>query len=164
MTPARKASIALLLLDVASVLVVFNVVSILRGLNADGHFIVVPLLGPIAALAFALYLIDGYNPRTDMLSVDYTSMHTIAVINSLLVVMLATFVVVPSGYELQSSRIAIALSYLVLTPLTLSYRRVVYHRAETNRGTRSIAFLGDDASCRTVTEEGGRLGIVQHVV
>ena len=35
------------------------------------------------ALVVALYLIDGYKLRTDMLSLDYTSQHTIALLSAM---------------------------------------------------------------------------------
>ena len=164
MTPARKASLFLLGLDIVAVLFVFNSVSYLRGLPMNGPLVITPLIGPMFALAFALYLIDGYNPRTDMISLDYTSLHSIAVANAMLAMLLMTFVVIPSGYELQSSRIVLALSYLALVPLTLSYRRLIYQRTENKRGTRSLVFIGDAASCLAFHEECRRVGATQPVV
>ncbi len=164
MTPARKAVLLLLFLDLLSVLVVFNTVSFLRGIANEGHLVLLPLLGPQIALVFAIYLIDGYNSRTDMISLDYTSLHTIALINAALVMLLLTFAVIPSGYELQSSRVVIALSYLVLAPLTLSYRRLVYQHSAQMRGTRSLVFVGDEASCRGFHEDCERAGTSQPVI
>ena len=164
MTPARKLLLALAVLDIASVVLVFNLVGFLRGAPLAGHFIVWPLLGPLIALILAFSLIDGYTIRTDMLSLDYTSQHTIAVASALVAIMLVTFVVIPAGYELQSSRVVIALSFLVLAPLTLSYRRVIYHRVLTTRGARSFVFLGDEASCREFREQCETLGMTQRVI
>jgi len=164
MTTARKAFLILLGLDVVSVLAVFNLVSFLRGLSADGHLIFLPLTGPLVAVVFAIYLIDGYKPRTDMISLDYTSLHSIALLSAMVATLLTTYAILPGGYELQSSRIVIALSYLVLVPLTLSYRRVVYQRTEEMRGTRCLVFLGDEASCRAFRAECERVGTVQPVV
>lgn len=163
MTPARKASLLLLGLDIAAVLIVFNAVSYLRGLP-NSPLVVWPLIGPMLALAFAIYLIDGYNPRTDMISLDYTSLHAIALANAMLAMLLLTFVVIPAGYELQSSRTVLALSYLTLVPVTLSYRRVVYQRMANMRGTRSLVFVGDAASCLAFHEECRRVGATQPVV
>ena len=47
MTSARKFSLTLLALDAVAVLVVFNTVTFLRGLEPQGGFLVMPLLGPI---------------------------------------------------------------------------------------------------------------------
>lgn len=164
MTISRKVSLLLLALDIVAVVLVFNLVSYLRGLPMSSFLVTLPLFGPGFALVFALYLIDGYNPRTDMISLDYTSLHSIAVANAMLAMLLLTFVVIPSGYELQSSRIVLALSYLLLAPLTLSYRRAVYQRAAQMRGTRSLVFLGDEASCLAFRDECLRVGAKQSIV
>lgn len=164
MTNARKLSVLLLVLDVLSTIAVFNAVSAARGLIADGRLVVWPLFVPMLAVAVAIYLIDGYNSRTDMISVDYTSQHAIALMSAMLAILLLTYVVLPSGYELQGSRVVIALSFVVLVPTTLSYRRIVYQRAATMRGTRSLAFLGDAASCLAFEEECKRVGSTQQVI
>ncbi len=164
MTTARKTFLLLLVLDVLAVLFVFNAISFARGVGLPGHFIVLPLLAPCLALAFALHLIDGYSPRTDMMGVDYTSLHTIAILSSMVAILVMTYVVMPSGYELQSSRVVIALSFLMLTPLTLSYRRATYQRIAFRRGERSLAFLGDRASCEAFRDECRRVGSTQSVV
>jgi lipopolysaccharide/colanic/teichoic acid biosynthesis glycosyltransferase len=164
MTTARKVFLGLLALDLLGVLLVFNAVSYLRGVTADGHIVLLPLLAPLLAVAFAVYLIDGYSVRTDMISIDYTSLHTIALMNAMLGILVMTYVIMPAGYELQSSRIAIALSFLLLVPVTLSYRRLVYLRTAEKRGTRRLAFHGDYASCVAFAEETARQKSAQPVV
>ncbi|HYP17736.1 MAG TPA: exopolysaccharide biosynthesis polyprenyl glycosylphosphotransferase [Opitutus sp.] len=164
MTTARKTFLLLLVLDFLCVLAAFNTVSYLRGILTDGSFVVLPLLVPAAALAVALYLIDGYNPRTDMISVDYTSLHTIAVLSAMLAVLVLTFVMIPSGYELQSSRIVIVVGFVILAPATLNYRRILYQSVAVKRGSRSLAFLGDEASCLAFRDECERMGSSQPVV
>jgi len=163
MTTPRKVFFALALLDAASVFVVFNVVSFARGLSA-GPLTYSALIVPYLILTFAIYLIDGYRSRTDMLSLDYTSEHVIALLSALLTTLLLTFVLLPSGYELQSSRIVIALSYVVLIPLTLSYRRILCQRMEAARVSRSIVFIGDEASYQAFRDECERLQMVQPLI
>ncbi len=140
----RKTPLILLACDAVAALVVFNLISHYRGVT--GHFVVGPLLFPFVALAFAIYLIDGYRARTDMMSVDYTSLHAIALASSAAAILLLTFVFIPEGYELQSSRGVIAFSFLVLIPLTLSYRRMLYEQGSATRNQRSLVFLGDCAA------------------
>jgi exopolysaccharide biosynthesis polyprenyl glycosylphosphotransferase len=164
MTADRKIFLGLLGMDAASVLVVFNVVSHFRGHGMADHFIVLPLAGPVLAVVLALYLIDGYTMRSDMLSLDYASQHAIALFSAMLFTLLATYAIIPVGYELQSSRIVIALSYLALTPATLGYRRLVYLQALHARGTRSLVFLGDRASADTFREECAATHTVQPVI
>ena len=166
MTPTRKVSFGLLALDVVAVGVAFNVVSAiwLYRVGISSSSIVLPLLGPLAVLMIALYLIDGYNARTDMMSLGYTSLHVIALASAAVATLLMTFVVIPRGYELQSSRAVIALSFIVLAPVTLGYRRLIHRRAAARRGVRSLVFIGDDASGREFQEECRRTGTVQPIV
>ncbi len=162
MAELRKSTLGLIVLDIVAILGCFNGALFYRDL-LDG-FIFVPLLIPLTISMIAIYLIDGYKAQTDMMSLEYTSQHSIALFASLVVMLLLTFVVVPAGYELQSSRAVILLSYLVLIPLTLSYRRIAYSQAVTARGVRSIVFVGDTPSCLAFQDECQKTGIDQPVI
>ncbi len=147
----RKTPLILLCLDAVATLVVFNIISHYRGVTE--HFVLTPLLMPFVALVFALYLVDGYRARTDMMSVDYTSVHAIALVSAMLAMLLLTFVFIPEGYELQTSRSVIAFAFLVLVPLTLSYRRMIYEQGSQVRNDRRLVFLGDSAAFDGFREE-----------
>jgi len=164
MTRRRQVRVKFVVLDIVAAIVVFNLVALLRGLSAADHLLVTPLLAPMAMLMFAVHLIDGYKARTDMLSVDYTSQHTIAVLGAMIGTLMLTYVFVPAGYELQSSRLVIALSFLVLIPVTLGYRRIFYLRAQAAWGERCIVFLGDAASAEHFRSECRNLGMTQRVI
>ncbi len=164
MNTPRSTGIALLVLDVAATVVVFNVVTHFRGLGVAEHFILDPLKWPIAAIIFAIYLIDGYKARTDMLSVDYTSQHSIALLGALGATLLFTFAFNPAGYELQTSRGVIAFSFLALIPLTLGYRRLIYPVVLSSRGEHCLVFLGDRSSCLAFRVECKKMGMTQPVV
>ena len=158
----RKVPFVLLLLDTVSTVLCFNVVAHYWGIG--GPFLLAPLAGPFIAIVVAIYLIDGYRIRTDMLSLDYASQHTIALILALIATLLLTFVFIKSQYELQSSRAVIALSFAALFPITLGYRRMIYERSLVSRGERSFVFLGDRASCVRFREECEKMGTTQPVV
>lgn len=153
MTTPRKTSFLLLALDAGSTVAVFNLISVSRRLSLDGSLILTPLVGPFVFLVFALYLVDGYRGRTDMCSLDYISLHGIAMTGAMLGTLLVTYVFVPAGYELQSSRAVIALSFLLLIPATLGYRHVFARRAERARRLRSVLFVGDEASREAFSSE-----------
>ena len=166
MKSTRTTALALLVLDAVTTVVVFNVVSRLRGLGVADHLVLAPLAGPLGVIVFSIYLIEGYKTRTDMMSVDYTSQHAIALLGAMLATLLFTFVFVfvPDGYELQSSRAVIAISFVALIPLTLGYRRMIYPRVLESHGERSLVFLGDRASCRAFHEECTKMEMAQRVV
>lgn len=153
MLRGRKTSLAFLLLDLLSVVAAFNLAAILRG----RPLLEQPLLGalaiPAGLLIVSLYLIDGYKLNSDMLSLDYTSQHLIAIVATLMATLVATFVVIPTGYTLQQSRAVVALGFLILFPATISYRRYLYGRYIRRRKNQGIVFLGDRASAQTFDEE-----------
>ena len=166
MPSARKLTLLLLGLDFVVVLTVFNVVSSLwlrHALPIGGDLILSQLTAPMLLVSLAIYLIDGYRPRTDMMSLDYTSMHFIALMSAMLATLLLTFVF-KSGASLQSSRAVIAISFFLLVPVTLSYRRSVYARFHAGLGQRSLLFLGDRASCLAFRDECERMGTTQPIV
>ncbi len=163
MTNPRQIAVALLTLDVFATAAVFDLISHLRGVGTGDSALAIPT----ALLIFAIYLVQGYKSQTDVLSVDYASQHSIAILSAMLGTMLLTYAVVPAGYEFlvpQSSRFVVGLSYVVLIPLTISYRRLIYLRVIASRGERSIIFVGDRASCLQFRDECSKMGTRQPVV
>ena len=166
MKSARATAIFLLVLDIVTAVVVFNAISYLhfRGMGMASHLFISDLALPIGAMVLSIFLIEGYETRIDMLSPDYTSQHTIALIGSMLATLLFTFVFIPAGYELQSSRGVIALSFVTLIPLTLGYRRIIYPRVFGSRGAHCLVFLGDRPDCDAFQAECQKMGMVQRIV
>jgi exopolysaccharide biosynthesis polyprenyl glycosylphosphotransferase len=166
MTSHRTVAFVLVVLDLASFVLVFNLISYLRGLSFADGMIVEPLVAPLAALVFAIYLVEGYRPRTDMLGLDYTSQHLIAVIGAMLATLLWTYALVSTDvvYGLHSSRAVIALSFLTVMPMTLGYRRVIYLRLAASREIRNLVFVGDRGSCGTFREECRKMEMTQRVI
>lgn len=156
MAEIRKSTFALIALDTAAVWVCFNAALYLRNLHPP---VFTPLVLPLALCLLAIYLVDGYKAQTDMMSLDYTSQHTIALLASLIIILLLTFVFVPHGYELQASRSVILVSFVALIPITLSYRRIFHQRALRVREVRSVVFVGDPASCAAFEQECAKVGL-----
>jgi len=157
----RKTTFSLLLLDTLSVILVFNVVRMLYDLHG---LILGPLLVPVGLVIFSLYLIDGYKPQTDMLNLEYASQHSIALLSAMIATLLVTFVVIPSGYSLQQSRAVVGISFFVLLPITLTYRRFSSSLQFRKRRGRSIVFLGDRSSALAFQEECAVAGMTQPVI
>jgi len=163
MTP-RSTALLLVGLDTLASVAVFNFVSVARGLTLGSRLIVEPLLVPTAVFGIAIYLVQGYRPRTDMLSVEYASQHAIAACGALIVTLLLTFVVFPAGYELQSSRFVIAITFITLIPLTLGYRRLFYLRSVERQGVQPIVFVGDRRNFESFAAECSTMGINQQLI
>jgi exopolysaccharide biosynthesis polyprenyl glycosylphosphotransferase len=153
MTQGKQTSYALALLDALIVMVVFNLAGYAYGVVDLAAPLLAPLQLPVAVFLLALYLVDGYSRRTDMMSVTYTSLHVMALVGALCVTLLLTYAVIPAGYILQSSRLVTAASYLVLTPITLGYRRFFYQRQLARQQQHYFLFLGSAESCLSFKEE-----------
>jgi len=140
-------------LDALAVVLSFNLVAWARGLITWNEPILAALALPVFIHWIGVYLIDGYSIRTDMLSITYASLHIIAQITVLALTLLLTYVFIPSGFQLQSSRLVTAVSYLAVIPLSLSYRRRIYLRRIRTPEPRYFLFLGSPESCVAFKEE-----------
>ena len=160
--PHRKTALFFLGADILSVAVVFNVVTYLRGATTYPFFW--PLAAPVLIVVVSLHLIDGYGARADMLSLDYASLHFIALFFASLATLFLTFVFIPAGFELQTSRASIFLSFFLLGALTLSYRRLVYERSVVSRGERHIVFVGRKDDFDIFAAECSRMGMARPLV
>ena len=165
MNLTRLTAFGLLVFDVLATVLVFVGISYLRGFGgADWNYVLALLALPVAFIVFAIYLIEGYKARTDMLSVDYTSLHCIALTGAMLGTLLLTYAFIPADFPLQWSRAVIALSFLLLMPVTLGFRRLVYQATFKAREERSLVFLGDRSSCEAFREECRKMGTTQPVI
>lgn len=164
MTSSRKNALALLLLDTFAVFSVFLLVIWLRGAIVIDELLLTTLFIPLGVMVFTLYLIDGYNTRTDMMSLDYTSQHTLAMLATAVCTLIVTYVLIRGSFALTTSRMVILIGFAALIPVTLSYRRALYQRSVRRRGNRSLVFLGDRASCHIFREECANNRIGQPVV
>lgn len=152
MFQGRLFAATLALLDALAIVVTFNVVAYAYGLGVEFPMLA-SLQLPILIHILGVYLIDGYNPRTDMMSVTFTSLHVIAMGGILLVTLLLTYVFLPAGFTLQSSRAVTTVTYIVLTPVGLLYRRFIYYRTNLKRQQRYFLFLGSPESCIAFKDE-----------
>jgi exopolysaccharide biosynthesis polyprenyl glycosylphosphotransferase len=164
MNLSRLTAFGLVALDFVVAVIVFNLVSLLRRGGEAGYLSLDLLAAPIGMIVLSIYLIDGYKARTDMLSVDYTSQHTIALIGAMLGTLLLTYAFNLEGFTLTSSRIVIGVTYLVLIPISLGYRRLIYLRTIRASERRSLVFLGNRASCETFRDECRKMGTPNPVV
>lgn len=160
----RTITFALVLLDALAVVVCFNFVAWAWGIVHWNGLILTPMILPVLMHFLAVYLIDGYNARTDMMSVTYTSLHTIALIFVLLLTLLLTYAFIPAGFPLQVSRLVITGTCLLLIPITLSYRRFFYQRQQAKKQQRYFMFLGSPESCVAFKEECRKTGMQQAVL
>lgn len=152
-----RASLLLLCLDAGATVLVFNAALLLRANPELPTSILTPLLVPYLFSVVALYLVDGYQLRTDYLSADYLSQHTIALLGAFVATLMTTFVLTPFPTELSSSRLLVALGFGGLIPITLAYRRTLRLRFLARRREQALVFVGDEASRQAFHEEFVRM-------
>ena len=158
MNSSPRFTLALLAGDLAGVILAFNTVGFLRGIvSLPENPLLWPLLVPAALLIAALALIDGYSPRTDLLSLDYTSQHLIATSLAMLATLLITFVIFSGGLQLQQSRAVILLAFLLHAPCALFIRRILALRRAAVHRFHGVVFIGDPASGQTFADECTRI-------
>lgn len=153
MNSRRLTPAVFLLVDSVSLFVLFNVLCYVRGVIDWPNFLLWSLLPPWTFTVVGLYLIDGYKTRTDMLSVDYTSQHSIAIIASMMATLLLTFVLLPYQLPLQGSRAVIVLAQAAFIPLSLGIRRSFKKYFLKSEAQKSLVFIGDAPSCQAFLEE-----------
>jgi exopolysaccharide biosynthesis polyprenyl glycosylphosphotransferase len=162
MISSRRFSLSLIVADAFALLLLINVAADWRGLSTPEEIYFWTILPLVLLTCFALYLIDGYSPRSDMVSLDYTSQHLIATGCALLGALVLTFIVV-SSIPLQSSRGVLVLSYAAFAPLSLGYRRWLYQRLRQRCGERQIVFIGSAESYAHFREFARQRGLGQAV-
>ena len=164
MTQGRKITFALLLLDAAAVVVAYNFMAWTKGLIVLHDLRLAPLALPLLMHVLAVYLIDGYSRRTDMMSVTYTSLHIIALVMVMLSTLLLTYAVIPAGFKLQDSRLVTVGAFLLLIPLTLAYRRLFYQQNLAHKQDRYFLFLGSPENCLAFKQDCRRMRMTQSVL
>jgi exopolysaccharide biosynthesis polyprenyl glycosylphosphotransferase len=160
----KQITFALVALDAACVFLAFNLVGYAYGVVNPLAPLVTALQLPILIHLLAVYLIDGYSPRTDMMSLTYASLHVIALVAVLLITLLLTYAFIPAGFLLQSSRFVTIASYVILLPVTLGYRRFFYQRHIARQQQRYFLFLGSPESCLAFKDECRKSHMTQAVL
>ena len=144
--------------------VVFNVAGWLRGIAGPERWIVSPLIGPLVIVIIAIYLIDGYRSRTEMMGADYTSQHVVVLLIALVVTLLLTYVIIPTAFSLQGSRLVLAAAFVVLAGVTLSYRRSIHRWVKNDQRDRIVLFVGNRAASVGFVEVCRSNGLEQRVI
>jgi len=99
-----------------------------------------------------------------MLSLDYASLHFIASASACLATILLTYVFIPEGFEIRSSRAAVILSFALIGPVTLAYRRLISERSVASRGAHCLIFIGSKPEYDSFGAECARMATQTPVV
>ena len=89
-----------------------------------------------------LYVVGGYDRRSDLVSLGYTSEHFLALLAAAAVASLLIYAVVSSGQALRPSRGALLVAFAAFTPVSLGYRRLISRLASVNTARQTFLVLG----------------------
>src|SRR5437899_4690500 len=134
-------SIVIFLLDILIWMAIYATASYLRNdtaFSGSFQFAVVEII-QIAVIVQALFIIGGYNPRTETRGLAYTAEHILALLCALGISAFVIYVAATYDHTMKPSRFAIFSSFLVFIPASLFYRR--WLRTHVTAATASRAFL-----------------------
>lgn len=159
MKTSRRFTLALLAGDFACVYLAFNAAAWfwLPNTYDISNPLTWSLLLPAGLMALAFALIDGYDVKTDYLSLDYVSQHLLAVMGALLATVFFTYVAVTDEFALQTSRVIPVLAFTLLAPTTLAGRRFLCLRRAAVRHAHAVVFAGDETSAAEFAQECARM-------
>lgn len=103
---------------------------------------------PLIIVIQALYIIGGYQRQTEMRSLVYTTEHILAMMGSLAVSLAVIYSVTTFDQSMRPSRAVLLLSFVVFTPVSMSYRRLLRRLTSTLVATRAFLVIGSgDLAC-----------------
>ena len=156
----RFATFCLIAADLVGWVIATGLVLLLVSNNAPGDYHLVP--GPLLAI-LALYVINGYNRRTDFLSLEYFSEHFIAIGLSAACAMLVTYALSAFNFSVKPSRIAIPFQLAVFALLSLGARRFLGARIAAKHASGCLLVIGDGKKAERFCKNCVELGINRNI-
>ena len=138
-------------LDAAAWLACFGAVFLLR--TGVGGFqwewasrLAVLALWPLAAIVLTLFIVGGYDRRTDLLSLTYMSEHLIGMGAALVAASVLVYCFASYDFPVKPGRSTLLLGFAAFTPLSLIYRRAIGTRMLAGMARKHFLVLGSGAS------------------
>ncbi len=142
----------IVVLDVVAWAACFGVVVLWRAgnLQADPTARLVVLgVWPFAAILLTLFIVGGYDRRTDMLSLTYMSEHLIGMGAALVAASLLVYCFASYDFPVKPGRGTLLLGFLAFTPVSLAYRRAIGARLHADMARKHFLVLGTGATVQT---------------
>ena len=138
-------SILIFLLDILTWMAIYGMASYLRNDSAtfagSFQFAVIEII-QLAVIVQALFIIGGYNPRTETRGLAYTAEHILALLCALGVSALVIYVAATYDHTMKPSRFALLSSFIVFIPASLFYRRTLRTHVTAAMANRAFLVLG----------------------
>lgn len=137
-------SALLVLLDVVTWLLLYGSASYIRQdafYSGPFEFVLIEVI-QLAVIIQALFVIGGYARRTDMWGLNYTAEHILASLFALLASSLLIYVAATFTVAMKPSRSVILSSFILFTPISLLYRRIVYRVVASSTAQKAFLVVG----------------------
>ncbi len=109
-------------------------------------------LWPLAAILLTLFIVGGYDRRTDMLSLTYMSEHLIGMGAALIAASLLVYCFASYDFPVKPGRGTLLLGFVAFTPVSLVYRRAVGVRLRADMARQHFLVLGSGRSVQNFFE------------
>ncbi len=101
---------------------------------------------PLAAILLTLFVVGGYDRRTDMLSLTYLSEHLIGMGVALVAASLLVYCFASYDFPVKPGRGTLLLGFVAFTPVSLAYRRALGARLRADMARLHFLVLGTGRS------------------
>ena len=109
--------------------------------SSQFEFAVIDII-QLVVIVQALFIIGGYNQRTEMRGLGYTAEHILAMIAAFAVSSLVLYAAATFDQVMKPSRSAVLISFILFTPISLMYRRTLRKRVATASANRAFLVIG----------------------
>src|SRR5438132_14344733 len=136
--------ILFLILDVVCWVSLYTLlISVRHDIYFSGRFeYVVVYLVQLAVLVQSLFIIGGYNARTETRGLAYTNEHVLAMLSALAVTYLILYGAATFDHTMKPGRASVLLSFIFFTAISLAYRRALRERVAAAAASRTFLVLG----------------------
>src|SRR5438477_1532590 len=137
-------SILIFILDILTWMALYGMASYLRNDTAFSgpfQFAVIQII-QLVVIVQALFIIGGYNPRTETRGLAYTAEHILALLCALGISALVIYSAATYDHTMKPSRFAVLSSFLVFIPASLFYLRWLRTHVTAAAADRAFLVLG----------------------
>ncbi len=137
-------ALLVLICDIVCWITIYGLLSFVRRdqfFSSQFEYAIIDLI-QLLIIIQALFVIGGYNTRTETRGLAYTAEHILAMICALVVSSLVLYVAATYDQSMKPSRGAILLSFVAFTPVSILYRRGLRNRVTAAAANRAYLVIG----------------------
>ena len=137
-------ALLVLICDIVCWITIYGLLSFVRRdqfFSSQFEYAIIDLI-QLLIIIQALFVIGGYNTRTETRGLAYTAEHILAMICALVVSSLVLYVAAMYDQSMKPSRGAILLSFVAFTPVSILYRRGLRNRVTAAAANRAYLVIG----------------------